>query len=230
MNKRSMRFPHRHAIPMLAACGLLLGACATRPYASPPSPPVPDLAGTHWTVTSIDGRDTLRNTELTVDFGVDGRVNGDSGCNHYSGPFVQTGASVSVGELLSTRRACEQINRQQQEDRMLAVLHGASNMRLGSNELQLRGRSGTMTFERVAYVEPVAARAVDYDCQGVRLTALYGENVVRLSWPNGSDVLRRHQGNAGVIRYESEHSELRVGHEIEWGREGGLPRACREVR
>ena len=99
----------------IALPALLLGACASH-HLRPPAPPVPDLAGTHWTVTRIDGRETLNGTDLTVDFGVDGRVNGDSGCNSYSGPFVQNGATVSVGELLSTRRACEQINRQQQEE------------------------------------------------------------------------------------------------------------------
>jgi heat shock protein HslJ len=208
---------------------LLLGACASQPPPPPPAPAVPDLAGTHWTVTRIDGRDTLTGSDLTVDFGVDGRVNGDSGCNNYSGPFVQSGATVSVGELLSTRRACEQINRQQQEDRLLAVLHGASRVELESNELKLHARDGTLTFVRTAYVEPVYPRVVDYDCQGVHLKAEYGQNVVRLTWPNGSEALRRHEGTAGEIRYESEHSELRLGHDILWGREGGLPRSCREV-
>ena len=92
------------------------------------------------------------------------------------------------------------------------------------------GATARMTFVRTAYVEPVYPRVVDYDCQGVHLKAEYGQNVVRLSWPNGGETLRRHEGPAGEIRYESEHSELRVGHDILWGREGGLPRILREVR
>lgn len=213
----------------IALPALLLGACATRSTLPPPPPAVPDLAGSSWTVTRIDGRGTLRDTELTLAFGVDGRVEGNAGCNMYSGPYAQTGASLSVGELLSTRRACDEINRQQQENRMLAVLHGATRVELGPNELQLHGRDGTMAIERAAYLDAVNPGVVDYDCQGVRLKAEYGREVVRLTWPNGTDVLRRQEGRAGVIRYESEHSELRVGHEVLWGRQGGLPRTCKPV-
>jgi heat shock protein HslJ len=217
-----------HAVH-IALPALLLGACATR-TTLPPPPAVPDLAGSSWTVTRIDGRSTLRDTELTLAFGVDGRVDGNAGCNTYSGPYVQTGATLSVGELLSTRRACDEINRQQQENRMLAVLHGATRVELGPNELQLHGRDGTMTVERAAYRDAVNTGVVDYDCQGVHLKAEYGRDVVRLSWPNGTEVLRRQEGSAGAIRYESEHSELRVGHEVLWGRQGGLPRTCNPVR
>lgn len=216
-----------HVLP-IALPALLLAACASSPPAAS-SPPVPDLAGTHWTVSRIDGRDTLANTELTVEFGVDGRIAGDSGCNVYSGPFVQTGDSVNVGELLSTRRACEQINRQQQEDRMLAVLRSATRVEVEPNALQLHGRDGTLTIERAVYYEPAYPRTVDYNCQGVHLKAEFGKNVVRLSWPNGTESLRRQEGRAGLIRYESEHSELRLGHEVLWGREGGLTRTCVEA-
>lgn len=212
------------AIPV-ALPVLLLCACISTPPTPPPAP-VPDLAGTHWTVKRIDGRETLGGSPLTVDFGVDGRVSGDSGCNIYSGAYTQTDATVSIGELLSTRRACEQINRQQQETRMLAVLHGATRLETGPNELLLFARDGTITFERAMYVEPLQPGTVDYNCQGVRLKAEYGKSIVRLTWPNGSDTLRRQEGAAGAIRYESEHSELRVGHEVLWGRQGGLPRTC----
>jgi heat shock protein HslJ len=216
-----------HALP-LALPLVLLGACAGSPPTAA-NPPVPELAGTQWTVSRIDGRDTLADTALTVEFGVDGRVAGDSGCNVYSGPFVQNGASVNVGELLSTRRACAETNHQQQEDRMLAVLRSATRVELGANVLELHGRDGTMTFERAAYLEPAYPRTVDYNCQGVRLKAEFGRNVVRLSWPNGTETLYRQEGRAGLIRYESEHSELRLGHEVLWGREGGLPRTCVEA-
>src|SRR6185369_16200252 len=116
MNSNATRFLYRHAVLILAPCALVVAACVTDPHARTVAP-VPDLAGTHWTVTSIDGRGPLGSDELTTDFGVDGRVNGDSGCNRFSGPFVQTGSTVNFGELLSTRRACAESTRQRQEDR-----------------------------------------------------------------------------------------------------------------
>ncbi len=231
MNSPPVSFFVRHAPRLLASLALLLGACASRPQPPPPVASVPDLAGTHWSVTSIDGRTTLNEPELTADFGVDGRVNGESGCNLFSGPFVQTGATVRFGELLSTRRACAEAERQRQEDRMLAVMRGATAVRLVNDELQLRGPSGSMTFMKVDNTAPVSLRRVKYDCQGVPLTVEYGDKVVRLSWPDGNDVLREQpRGNSDLVRYESRGSELRIDRDILWGREGGNPRFCVERR
>jgi heat shock protein HslJ len=222
------------AVPVI----LIIAACAADPYREPPPAPIPQLAGTQWTVTSIDGRDALREEQLTADFGVDGRVNGDSGCNHFSGPFIQTGDTVRFGELLSTRRACTEASRQRQEDRMLDILRGTTTARIVRDELRLRGSAGTITLVQAARIEPASLasaprRRVQYDCQGIPLTLEYGTTTVRTTWPDGTDVLelQRRSGDSDVIRYESEHSELRFGRDLVWGREGGSPRTCfEEVR
>jgi heat shock protein HslJ len=222
------------AVPVI----LIIAACAADPYREPPPAPIPDLAGTQWTVTSIDGRDTVRDERLTADFGVDGRVNGDSGCNNFSGPFIQNGATVRFGELLSTRRACAEANRQRQEDRMLDILRGATTARVVRDELRLRGTVGTITLVRAARIDPqnIASTSrgrVQYNCQGVPLTVEYGATTARTTWPDGTDVLelQRRSGDSDVIRYESQHSELRFGRDLVWGREGGSPRTCfEEVR
>lgn len=223
------------SISSVAPVVLLVAACAADPYREPPPAPISELAGTQWTVASIDGRDTVRDETLTADFGVDGRVNGDSGCNHFSGPFIQSGSTVRFGELLSTRRACTEASRQRQEDRMLDILRGTTTARIVRDELRLRGADGTITFVRATRVEPpgIAATArgrVQYDCQGVPLTVEYGATSARTTWPDGTDVLelQRRSGDNEVIRYESNHSELRLGRDLVWGREGGLPRTCFE--
>jgi len=235
MNNNALRFLHRHSIPVTAALAALLGGCAVDTYGPPPGPTVPELAGTRWTVTSIDGHDTARNTDLTADFSVDGRVTGDSGCNHFSGPFIQTGATVNFGELLSTRRDCSQSRDRRQEDRMLDIMHGATTVRLAHDgELSLRGSAGMMTFVHATATDSVAAvdsgtpRREKYDCQGVQLTVEYSSDndVVRLTWPDGSDVLRRHPGDGSVIDYRSDLSEWRVDRDTLWGREGSAPRHC----
>jgi len=76
-----MRDPRTRRIrwtPALAApaAALLFVACSTTSYRGAPAP---DLAGSSWTVSLVDGTRPLAGTPLTVSFGVDGRVNGDSG-------------------------------------------------------------------------------------------------------------------------------------------------------
>ncbi len=92
--------------------------------------PYPNSPARTGRFSSIDGRDTLGGPELTADLRRGCRVNGDSGCNRFSGPYVQTGHTVNFGEVLSTRRACAETDRQRQEDRLLAVLRGATTAQL----------------------------------------------------------------------------------------------------
>lgn len=241
MNGNAVRLFQRYTVTTLAPVMLLLAACVSA-YREPAPPAAPDLAGTHWTVTAIDGRDTLNRSDLTADFGVDGRINGDSGCNRFSGPYVQTGNTVNFGEVLSTRRACAETDRQRQEDRLLAVLHGATTAQLVRGELQLRGHSGTVTLmpstsTSAAYVAepysaaPLAGRAVRYECQGIVISVEYGEKIARLQAPDSYDVLELQRADSGPVRYESAHSELRFRErDMLWGREGAPPRSCIERR
>lgn len=123
-------------------CLLVLAACATPPGSPGNGFTTPELAGTRWVITSIDGR-APTGPALTADFGNDGRVSGDAGCNSYSGPFIQDGRSVQFGELLSTRRACVDAARQRQETRLLNILQGPTTLRLSrSSRLTVRGEEG----------------------------------------------------------------------------------------
>jgi heat shock protein HslJ len=136
----------RHALHLLAPLLVLFfSACATQTGGSRY---IPELAGTSWVVSRIDGRTPLQGDALSADFGVDGRLNGDSGCNHYSGPFIQDGSTMRVGELLSTRRACVDTDRQRQEARVLAILQGETIVRYERDRLQVRSSGGTLEMVR----------------------------------------------------------------------------------
>jgi heat shock protein HslJ len=124
--------------PLLA---VILAGCATSPGSPGSGFTTPELAGTRWVVTSIDGS-APAGPALTADFGNDGRVSGDAGCNSYSGPFIQDGRNVQFGELLSTRRACVDDGRQRQETRVLNILQGPTTLQLNRNRLTVRGRQG----------------------------------------------------------------------------------------
>jgi heat shock protein HslJ len=120
---------------------LIVAGCATPPGSPGSGFTTPDLAGTRWVVTSIDGR-APAGPALTADFGNDGRVSGDAGCNSYSGPYIQDGRSVQFGELLSTRRACVEDSRQRQETRLLNIMQGPATLQLNRGRLTLRGGEG----------------------------------------------------------------------------------------
>jgi putative lipoprotein len=234
MDTNAFRSFGRRAV-VLAAPVVLLAACGSAPPSRTEAlVATPLLAGTHWTIASIDGRETLARTDLTADFGVDGRVNGDSGCNLYSGAFTQSGSTVTFGELLSTRRACLEESRAKQEDRIMAILHGPTTVKMVGNELRVRGDEGTLTLSNATLHEAATGvrRDVNYDCQGVPLKVEYRGDRVRLSWPDGIDVLERTSpaADSDRVRFESRHSDLLIERDVLWGREGGNPRSCREVR
>lgn len=126
--------------PLYAA--LVAGCAAT----SGSREPVPDLSGTRWTVIAVDGSAPVRGEEpLSVDFSVDGRISGNSGCNSFSGPFIRDDATLRIGEVLSTRRACVDSARQRQEDRVLKILQGQNTLRRERDDrISLRGESGAL--------------------------------------------------------------------------------------
>lgn len=78
----------------LTACQTLIPNSPVRPLAM--------LSGTQWLLTHPDGIDQ------TISFGTNGQVSGSSGCNNFSGSFMQTGRMVTFGPLASTRRACQE--------------------------------------------------------------------------------------------------------------------------
>lgn len=127
----------------LLPVALALSACTTPSGTTGRAPP--ELAGTQWLVVEIDGRRPLGG-DLTASFSVDGRISGDSGCNQFSGPYIQDGSTVRFGELLSTRRACVDTDRQQQESHMLRILDGDTVVRRERQELRVRGEHGVLVL------------------------------------------------------------------------------------
>jgi heat shock protein HslJ len=128
-----------------AALVLVLAGCATPPGSPGSGFTTPELAGTRWVITSIDGREPS-GPALTADFSNDGRVSGDAGCNSYSGPYIQNGRTVQFGELLSTRRACVDESRQRQETRLLNILQGSTTLQLSRSRLTVRSERGTIVL------------------------------------------------------------------------------------
>jgi len=123
------------------------------------------LAGTSWRVTGYNnGRQAvvspLPETELTIVFGADGRVNGSSGCNRYTGTYDTQRRGVQFGPLASTKKACvDPKGVMEQESAFLATLRTAARVRVEGDRLELRRADRAIAVVASAASEERAARA-----------------------------------------------------------------------
>jgi len=109
-----------------------------------------DLAGTSWEPTGYNnGKQAvtgmLTGTTLTADFGKDGTLSGNSGCNTYSGEYKVNGDQITIGTLASTMMACsEPEGVMEQEAQYLAALQSAATYQIEGNVLQMRTKDDAL--------------------------------------------------------------------------------------
>ncbi len=109
------------------------------------------LAGTAWDVISYNnGKEAvtsvLASTTLTMEFGSDGTLSGNSGCNTYNGTYSVTGDQIKIGTLATTRMACEQ-DIMDQETQFLAALESAATYSLSGTGIELRKSDGALAVD-----------------------------------------------------------------------------------
>ena len=109
-----------------------------------------DLSGTSWETTGYNNGNQavtgpLEGTTLTADFGKDGTLSGNSGCNNFSGDYKVNGDQITIGPLASTMMACnEPANIMDQEAQYLAALQSAATYQIEGNVLQLRTKDDAL--------------------------------------------------------------------------------------
>jgi len=110
------------------------------------------LAG-RWQVVMLYTGDAVQSPEpgstITAEFG-DGTVQGNGGCNQYSGPFRVSADTISIGPLQATKMACMTAALTTQEQHYLDALQGARTYAVAGPRLELfRADGGTaVLFER----------------------------------------------------------------------------------
>lgn len=119
----------------LSAFGILTsGALAEEPAAKAP-------IGA-WTVEAIGDAGVLDQTEPSLIIQADGRVNGSSGCNRYSGTATLRDNEMGFGALASTRMACAAAV-MEQEQAFLSALESVAGWREEADgRLELLGADG----------------------------------------------------------------------------------------
>ena len=163
------------AVLVLMSCAVLVEAQEIRNLSTDQRV----LAGTEWQLVSIGPAGAEANvipgTTVTLKFGEENRASGSTGCNSYSGSYSAVGDTISIGRLISTKRACLDQRANQQEQRFLAGLEAATKFRLSSNRLTLlseRGRN-VLNFVNNAASESGDERAEDRNDPIAALSSYY---------------------------------------------------------
>lgn len=125
----------------LAAAALLAGCAATAP--APPAPPAPqgDIHGT-WVIEQARAEPILDKRRARLVLGRDGRLSGHNSCNAMNGRFTLEGDRIRIGSVATTRMACPELQREQ-EDRILTALELAVTARVRPDGLlEIRDADG----------------------------------------------------------------------------------------
>jgi heat shock protein HslJ len=125
-------------LTLLVASGLLLSACASQ--GTPAS-----LTGTSWKLVSYGpfGNQTPATSgiDTNLDFGKDGTVNGNLGCNSFSGNYQVTNGRIVFSMMISTMMACPG-PQMSQEGIGLKIMNGTVRYTIAGNQLTIYSASG----------------------------------------------------------------------------------------
>lgn len=94
------------------------------------------LAGTGWQVEDVASGGIIDSSNLTLNFGEDGRINGSSGCNSYMGDYSVNGNELELSQLASTMMACSPAI-MDLERKFLDVLGGAEEYSIDQDTMKL---------------------------------------------------------------------------------------------
>jgi heat shock protein HslJ len=138
----------KNTITKLAALAIfaaLLTACASN---SPNG-----LAGTSWTLTSLDGSAqvgaAVGGSPITIEFDAEGRAGGSSGCNSYGADYSTNPANgITISQAVSTLMACMDQLVMENEAAFLQALSAITSYEIDGDTLTLAGGGHTLIFTR----------------------------------------------------------------------------------
>lgn len=102
---------------------------------------VADLAGSEWRPTAIG--EAAWTGDAFVRFEGEGRLEGDSGCNRFFGPYRLDGDGVEIGPLAATRKTCPE-PAMSNETRLLHALEAARGFVRDGTRLTLTDQDGEL--------------------------------------------------------------------------------------
>lgn len=172
------------------------------------------IAGS-WVVTSYnsdrnDMAPPLTGSLLTAVFGADGTIEGNSGCNHFSGPYTTDGDGIAIGPLTSTRVACGSSELQDQEAQYLALLTASDKWSQEAGVLELidtqgAGRQTTVMFSAAGDAAYLGSWEVTgyADGSGAVVSPLVGSTLSAVFHRDGSI-----EGDAGCNAFSGPYTAI----------------------
>lgn len=79
------------------------------------------IAGTDWRPVSIGERFVPADARLQLRFEVDGKLDGNGGCNRFFGSYTIQGTVIDIGAIGATRMACPEPQMELEADFFLAL-------------------------------------------------------------------------------------------------------------
>jgi heat shock protein HslJ len=105
------------------------------------------LAGSDWSIATINGAPATTARATSMHFGKDGRISGNAGCNSFGGSYTLEDDTLTVGQVVSTKMACLGPG-MKQESAVFAIL--AQPMRVSrqdNNTVALSSDAGTIVLK-----------------------------------------------------------------------------------
>jgi heat shock protein HslJ len=97
----------------------------------------PDLNGTSWMLTQLQGKSIVSPPIPTLIF-KDGQVSGNASCNSFGGSYQRgMGETLKFGPLMSTMMACVDPSAMAQESDFLTMLASVVSYRVEGKKLML---------------------------------------------------------------------------------------------
>jgi heat shock protein HslJ len=180
------------------------------------------LSGTAWTVVNYNNGNQavvgmIAGSEVTLNFGTDGQVNGSAGCNRYAGPYQSQDKALKVGPLASTMMACPSpAGVMEQETKYLTALQNAATYTIDGSTLTIRDASGAIQVVATASsaatgLAGTAWKVMNYNNGNQAVVGMITGSEVTLNFGADGQV----NGSAGCNRYtgsyQAEDKNLKVG-------------------
>lgn len=126
--------------------------------------PLDMLAGTSWALVSYGNQGSeiplVADSQVTLQFGAQGGVSGNAGCNSFGGTYQATAGSIQFSEIISTLMACLSENVMQQEHDFLGALNQAASYEISNGNLQIRNANNQYFLNFVPFTEQTTATPV----------------------------------------------------------------------
>lgn len=116
------------------ATGYSVNAVAACKPASPQASQY--LPDTEWVLADLGGAGVINNPQKpTLRFVGSDRIQGQGGCNSFSGNYQINGEDLTISALISTKRACVDSQAQEQENRYFQALERAQRVSIDGSAL-----------------------------------------------------------------------------------------------